>query len=96
MGATRRKGRPGVDGAKAERLLRIGELAKQVGLTNQMLHLYCSMGLLKEAKRTRSGYRLFGADAVRRIELLRSLNRMGYSLREIRQTFRRGFGDEKG
>ena len=80
-----------------EGLLRIGELARRVGLTNQMLHLYCNIGLLEEVRRTRSGYRLFGEDAVRRIELIRILNKkgQGYSLREIRQTFRRGFG-EKG
>ena len=78
-----------------EGLLRIGQLAHRVGLTNQMLHLYCSMGLLEEVRRTRSGYRLFGGDAVRRIELLRKLIRRGYSLREVKQTFRRGFG-EKG
>lgn len=71
--------------------LRIGDLAREVGLTNQMVHFYCSMGLLREARKTRSGYRLFGPEAVRRIRLIRELNRHGYSLREIKQTFRRAF-----
>ena len=64
-----------------------------MGLTNQMLHLYCNMGLLKEVKKTGAGYRMFDESAVRRIQLIRTLNRRGYSLREIRQTFKRGFGE---
>ncbi len=72
-------------------LLRIGEIAKRVGLTNQMVHLYCSMGLLQEAKRTRSGYRLFGPEAVKRVQIIRDLIRRGYTLRQMKQTFRQGF-----
>lgn len=72
-------------------LLRIGDLAKRVGLTNQMVHLYCSMGLLQEAKRTKSGYRLFFPEAVRRVQIIRDLIKRGYTLRQMKQTFRQGF-----
>lgn len=72
-------------------LLRIGEVAKRVGLTNQMVHLYCSMGLLQEARRTKSGYRLFGPEAIRRVQIIRELIRRGYTLRQMKQTFRQGF-----
>ncbi len=71
--------------------LRIGDVARGVGLTNQMVHLYCSMGLLQEVKRTKSGYRLFGPEAARRVKIIRDLIRRGYTLREMKQTFRRGF-----
>ena len=77
------------------KLLHIGDVARRVGLTNQMIHFYCSMGLLQEMQRTRSGYRLFTEEAVKRIRLIRILNRRGYSLREIKQTFRSAFLENK-
>ena len=69
------------------RLLGTGEIAKHFGITPQMVHVYATMGLIKERRRTPAGYRLYGRDVLKRLELVRAMNRRGYTLREIARTF---------
>lgn len=79
MGGARR--RPRRDG-----LLTAGDVARHFGLTPQMVHVYATMGLIRERRRTPGGFRLFGPDTVKRLDLVRKLNQR-YSLREIARTF---------
>lgn len=69
------------------RLYRIGEVARKFQVTPQMVRHYCALGLIREAKRTPAGYRLFDEEAVRAIALIRRINRSGYSLQAIRETY---------
>jgi DNA-binding transcriptional MerR regulator len=48
----------------------IGELARRTGLAVRTLRFYADAGVLPEASRSESGYRLFGPDAVARARLL--------------------------
>ena len=41
---------------------RIGEVIEHTGLSRQTVHNYTMLGLIKEAARTRAGYRLYGED----------------------------------
>ena len=70
-----------------KRLWKAGELARQTGLTRQSLHQYVLLGLLEPVDMTKGGQRLFGADAVDRVKLIRDLVACGYTLRDIRDTF---------
>ena len=68
----------------AERTMRVGELAKQTGKTVRALHLYEERGLLKPVERSKGGYRLYGADAVRRVRWIVQLQELGLSLPSIK------------
>ncbi len=74
---------------ETETLYRIGRLARKAGVSRQVIGLYCMYGLLAEAARTPGGHRLFDDATVRRIRLIKELNRR-YTLREIGAIFLRG------
>lgn len=63
----------------------IGELARRTGLTVRTLRFYADAGVLPEASRSESGYRMFGPDAVARARLLRTLRELGVGLEDIRR-----------
>jgi DNA-binding transcriptional MerR regulator len=69
-----------------ERLLKVGELARDTGKTVRALHLYEELGLLKPVQRTEGGFRLYAPEARERVHWISKLQDMGFSLHEI-QTF---------
>jgi DNA-binding transcriptional MerR regulator len=66
-------------------LLQVGELARRSGKTVRAIHLYEEVGLLRPVGRTAGGYRLFGGDALGRVEWIGKLQAMGFSLHRIRE-----------
>ncbi|MFP6557776.1 SAM-dependent methyltransferase [Paraburkholderia sp. B3] len=64
--------------------LKIGELAKKVGLSVRALHHYDSIGLLSPSQRTDGGARLYGRDDLIRLHRIEALKRFGYSLPDIK------------
>ena len=54
-----------------------------------MVSSYCMYGLIREAGRTPGGHRLFDADVITRLKLIRELLAHGYTLRDIREIFLR-------
>ncbi len=65
-------------------LLTIGELAERANVSTSMLRFYERRGLLRPERRTRSGYRLYGADAEQTLIFIRRAQRLGFSLDDIR------------
>jgi MerR family copper efflux transcriptional regulator len=65
--------------------MRIGELAKRAGLATSALRYYEEAGLLPAAIRTPAGYRVYGQDALGRLEFIRRAQALGLSVREIRR-----------
>jgi len=63
--------------------LRIGELAEVLQTTTKTIRFYESKGLLPKAKRTASGYRLYGEQAVRQAGRVLGLRRLGLSIDEL-------------
>lgn len=63
---------------------KVGELARHTGLTVRTLHHYDEIGLLSPSHRTEAGYRLYDARDLARLQQIRSLRQLGFSLREIR------------
>ncbi len=45
------------------------------------------MGLIEEANRTTTGRHLFDEHALRRVEIIKTLNSSGYPLREIKDIY---------
>ncbi|MEX2547158.1 MAG: heavy metal-responsive transcriptional regulator [Chloroflexota bacterium] len=64
--------------------MRIGELARRTGVPPTTLRYYEQAGLLEQAARTKSGYRAYDAEAVRRLEFIRAAQAVGLTLHEIR------------
>ena len=63
--------------------LTIGHLAKQAGVNLETVRYYERRGLLPRPPRSASGYRLFPAEAARRLRFIRRAQELGFSLREI-------------
>jgi DNA-binding transcriptional MerR regulator len=64
--------------------MRVGELARETGLTVRTLHHYDEIGLLSPSRRSESGYRLYGREDIARLQQIRSLRQLGFPLDEIR------------
>jgi MerR family transcriptional regulator, thiopeptide resistance regulator len=64
--------------------LQVGELSKRTGLTVRTLHHYDEIGLLKPSSHSESGYRLYTAADIARLQQVLSLRQLGFSLEEIR------------
>lgn len=63
----------------------IGQLAARTGLSVRTLRFYADSGVLPEAGRTDSGYRLFAAGAVARARLVRTLRELGVGLDDVKR-----------
>lgn len=61
----------------------VGKLAKRTGVAVETLRYYERRGLLPQAERTESGYRLFRPEAVQRLRFIRRAQALGFSLDEI-------------
>src|SRR5260370_25173408 len=65
--------------------LTIGRLAKQAGVNLETVRFYERRRLLPRPPRSASGYRLFPAEAARRLKFIRRAQELGFSLAEIAQ-----------
>jgi len=65
--------------------MRIGELAQRLNLNPRTLRYYESIGLLAEPERTHSGYRDYSDDDLERVQFVKSAQRLGLSLDEIKE-----------
>lgn len=65
--------------------MRIGQLAKETGVTVQTIRFYERRGLLSKPPRLASGYRSYPANAVRRVRFIKRSQELGYTLTEIAQ-----------
>ena len=65
--------------------MKIGDLAKQTGVSVRTLHYYEEIGLLSPSHRTETGYRLYAEDDIIRLQQIVSLRQIGFSLAQIRQ-----------
>lgn len=69
-----------------DRLLRIQEVAEEVGLTARSIRYYEERGLLKPAARSEGAYRLYDADDIERLRYIKGLrDDAGFSLADIGQ-----------
>lgn len=64
--------------------MKVGELAKRAGLSIRTLHYYDEIGLLRPSDVTTSRHRVYGAAELERLQRIKSLRQLGFSLDEIR------------
>ncbi|MFC4492779.1 MerR family transcriptional regulator [Streptomyces ovatisporus] len=64
-------------------LLTIGQLAGRTGVAVRTIRYWSDIGLLPPGGRSGGGYRLYGAEAVARLELLCTLRELGLGLEEV-------------
>ncbi|WFE49648.1 MerR family transcriptional regulator [Micromonospora sp. WMMD1155] len=63
----------------------IGDLARRTGLSVKTIRYYADSGIVPPTGRSPAGYRLFDAEAVARLELVRTLRDLGVDLAAIRR-----------
>jgi MerR family transcriptional regulator, repressor of the yfmOP operon len=75
-----------LDVSPAVPLLRIQQVAAEVGLTTRSIRYYEELGLLKPAARSEGSYRLYDEDDLERLRFIKGLrDDAGFSLAEIGQ-----------
>ncbi|MGF3053983.1 MerR family transcriptional regulator [Microbacterium sp. YY-03] len=67
-----------------EQALRIGEVAESTSLSLRTLRHYEDIGLVIPSARTEGGFRLYGAEDIARLMIVRRMKPLGYSLEEMR------------
>lgn len=64
--------------------LTIGELAKRAGVSTSLLRYYEKEQLLQPSGRTEAGYRLYAPETERTLRFIRTAQRYGFSLQDIK------------
>ncbi|MEX1141656.1 MAG: MerR family transcriptional regulator [Thermoleophilaceae bacterium] len=67
-----------------ENMLQIGEVAERVGLSLRTVRYYEEMELLAPAGRTEGGFRLYTEGEVERLDLIKQMKPLGFSVQEMR------------
>lgn len=65
--------------------MRIGELAERLGVTTKAIRFYEQIGLLPDPTRTPSGYRSYQDVDAERLVFIKTAQRLGLSLDEIKE-----------
>jgi len=73
----------------AKERLTIGELSRRTGISVRTLRFWSDEGLIPPASRSRSGYRIYGEEALVRLDLVRTLRDAGLGLDAIKKVLRR-------
>ncbi|MDP6636308.1 MAG: MerR family transcriptional regulator [Phycisphaerae bacterium] len=70
-----------------ESLLRISAAAKAADVSKQTIEYYVMLGLIEPVRVEGSKGRFFDDELIKRIRLIREMNKSGYTLRDIRETY---------
>ncbi len=62
----------------------IGKLSELTGLNRETLRFYEQKKLIPKPARTKSGYRLYPPEAMRRIRFIQYAKKLGFSLKQIK------------
>ncbi len=65
--------------------IKIGQAAKETGLSIDTIRFYEKEGLLNRSARTEGGFRLLGPDQIQALKFIRRSQELGFSLGEIRE-----------
>ncbi len=64
--------------------IRIGDLTRSTGVSDQTVRYYERLGLIRSMGRTQGGFRLFHPDTIIRIQTIKEAQSLGFKLEEIR------------
>ena len=65
--------------------LKIGQLAKDVGVNIETIRYYERLNLLGPTSRLPSGYRLYNREAARRLRFIKNAQALGFTLHEVEE-----------
>ncbi|WP_234121294.1 MerR family transcriptional regulator [Clostridium hydrogenum] len=65
--------------------IKISDFVKLTGSTLKTVLYYHKIGLLKEPKRSANGYRLYGAEELSRMRMIKHLKTLGLDLKQIKE-----------
>ncbi len=68
-----------------EKMLFIGQIAKQIGVNPKTIRYYEEINLLSKSKRGENNYRVYSQDAVKRLSFIKKAQSLGFTLREIKE-----------
>jgi DNA-binding transcriptional MerR regulator len=69
--------------------MKVGALAKRTGLSVRTLHYYDEIGLLSPSARSEGGHRLYTAADIGRLQQIKSLRQLGFSLEQTQECLSR-------
>jgi DNA-binding transcriptional MerR regulator len=75
----------GVAGPARSELMQIGQVAERTGLSLRTIRWYEEEGLVVPTARTDGGFRLYSADDVARLEVIKRMKPLGFALEEMRE-----------
>ena len=81
--------------AEKERLMTIGKVAQATGVTTHTLRYYEQERIVTPTERNRAGYRLYDAEALERLQFVRSAQAIGFTLDDIRTLLSLDAGNAK-
>lgn len=76
--------------------MKIGELSERSGVSHRTIHYYERLSLLAPTEREGAGYRYYDETALKRLEKIAVLKRLGLSLDEIAAVIDLYFADGTG
>ena len=71
--------------AMAPETMTIGRLAERLGINTRTIRYYERLGLIPPAPRTEAGYRLYDGADEERIRFIKSAQRLGFTLGEVKE-----------
>jgi DNA-binding transcriptional MerR regulator len=66
-------------------LLQIGRVAEHTGLSLRTIRFYEENGLVRPTSRTEGGFRLYSSDDVARLEVIKQMKPLGFTLEEMQE-----------
>ena len=74
-----------VTGTPREQLMQIGQVAERTGLSLRTIRFYEENGLVIPTARSEGGFRLYSADDVARLEVVKRMKPLGFTLEEMQE-----------
>jgi MerR family transcriptional regulator, copper efflux regulator len=74
-----------VTGTPRGELVQIGQVAERTGLSLRTIRFYEETGLVIPTARSEGGFRLYSADDVARLEVIKRMKPLGFTLEEMQE-----------